>query len=89
MAYSNGYTPKSPQAKAFGKALQSARGARYTQASLGKKLGVSQPTVAAWENGVTVPEPDEIFNLEEILRVDSGELSRFFGFIPLPRSIRP
>ena len=90
MPYANGHIPKSPQARAFGETLRTIRQRRKrSQEDLAEKVGLSQQTMAAWENGVTVPKPDEIFNLEERLRLDPGELSRFFGFIPLPQSIRP
>lgn len=42
---------------------------RFTQDALGKKLSVSQKTVASWENGRTVPDTDKLTEIADFFNV--------------------
>lgn len=69
----------------FGRQLAAARAAaRVTQEDLAARLGVKQSTVSGWENGVNSPEEIETtFQIERLLGVNPGELSRHLGYLPV------
>lgn len=69
---------------AFGDALAMAMTNRgVTQQALAKTLGVSQPTISDWINGETEPKlPRLTFELEEVLGLRPGVLSRHLGYVP-------
>ena len=46
-----------------------------TQAELAAKLFVSRSTVAKWENGLGLPNPDSMAMLEELFDISSSELA--------------
>ena len=46
-----------------------------TQAQLSEKLFVSRSTVAKWENGLGLPNPDSMAMLEELFDISSSELA--------------
>ena len=46
-----------------------------TQAELATKLFVSRSTVAKWENGLGLPNPDSMAMLEELFDISSSELA--------------
>ena len=46
-----------------------------TQAELAEKLFVSRSTVAKWENGLGLPNPDSMAMLEELFDISSSELA--------------
>jgi len=46
-----------------------------TQAQLAEKLFVSRSTVAKWENGLGLPNPDSMAMLEELFDISSSELA--------------
>ena len=46
-----------------------------TQAQLAEKLFVSRSTVAKWENGLGLPNPESMAMLEELFDISSSELS--------------
>jgi DNA-binding XRE family transcriptional regulator len=50
-------------------------GERITQKQLGEMVGVSQPTVADWENGVRTPSIEQVELLSEALGVSPGWLA--------------
>ena len=75
------------QRRSFGLALTLAlRAASQTQAWLGSSLKPtrSQPVVSAWCRGEFVPEqPEDVFEIERVLGLSAGELSRHLGFLPV------
>ena len=46
-----------------------------TQAQLAEKLFVSRSTVAKWENGLGLPNPESMATLEELFNISSSELA--------------
>jgi len=46
-----------------------------TQAQLAQKLFVSRSTVAKWENGLGLPNPESMATLEELFDISSSELA--------------
>lgn len=62
----------------FGQRLEKLRkGRSMTLAQVAEKLGVSKPTVWAWEKGKARPVADRIPALAEVLGVEEGELASF------------
>ena len=47
----------------------------FTQATLAEKLFVSRSTVAKWENGLGLPNPDSMAALEELLGITHQEIA--------------
>lgn len=63
--------------------LKNARGkSGMSQKSLGDAVGVSDRTIARWENGITYPREDDIGRLAQVLNVDPKTL---LSNPPLPR----
>jgi transcriptional regulator with XRE-family HTH domain len=52
------------------------------QTELAQSLGVHQQTVSKWEQAKTVPKPQRIRRLAEILRVEVADLMRYAGYLP-------
>jgi transcriptional regulator with XRE-family HTH domain len=52
------------------------------QVGLARALGVHQQTVSKWEQAKTVPKPQRIRLLAEVLRVDVSDLMRYAGYLP-------
>ena len=52
------------------------------QIALARKLRVHQQTVSKWEQAKTVPPPQRIRQLAEVLRVDVSDLMRYAGYLP-------
>ena len=48
---------------------------RLTQAQLAEKLFVSRSTVAKWENGLGLPNPESMATLEKLFDISSSELA--------------
>jgi transcriptional regulator with XRE-family HTH domain len=46
-----------------------------TQAQLAEKLFVSRSTVAKWENGLGLPNPDSMATLEQLFEISAAELA--------------
>lgn len=46
-----------------------------TQAQLAEKLFVSRSTVAKWENGLGLPNPESMATLEELFNINAAELA--------------
>jgi transcriptional regulator with XRE-family HTH domain len=46
----------------------------FTQDDLARRLHVSQPTVSTWETGESMPEPDNMQLLAQVLEVSRREL---------------
>jgi len=44
--------------------------------------GVSQSMISHWTNGRNVPNPDQVFALEDGLGLAPGQLSRHLGYVP-------
>ena len=62
----------------FGQRLEKLRKGRgMTLAQVAEKLGVSKPTVWAWEKGKARPVPDRLPALAEVLGVEESELASF------------
>lgn len=74
---------------AFGRALREARTVKgVTQDDLAEALGLKQPTVAAWEQGISAPNTVAItFAVERALRARPGSLSRHLGYLP-PEAVK-
>jgi transcriptional regulator with XRE-family HTH domain len=72
------------QREAFRRTLQRRRRERgLSQRELSKTLGMSHSTVSFWERGDSSPTIDKVIELERVLDLPSGELSRLLGFMPL------
>jgi transcriptional regulator with XRE-family HTH domain len=68
----------------FGAAIRSARlDAAVSQEALGAQLGSSQASVASWERGTYIPDPEVVFRLERKLGVRPGALSQHLGYLPI------
>ncbi len=52
------------------------------QTELARSLGVHQQTISKWEQAKTVPKPQRIHRLAEVLRVEVSDLMRFAGYLP-------
>lgn len=78
------YEPKE-QYLAFGAALKRHRqGSGFpTQARLGAALDVSWHAVGSWEKGIWAPAPEKVFEIERLLDLPPGTLSRHLGYLPL------
>lgn len=73
---------------AFGRALNEAMSVRQmTQERLGERLGdMGQSTISAWKSGHALPPDIEtVFQLEKVLKLPAGHLSRLLGFMPVSR----
>lgn len=88
-------TPAEAGRRAFGEALAEAMSIReFTQVQVADLLGMTQSSVSAWRSGIAAPDPDIIFELERMLSLAPGHLSRHLGFLPLeagkraPASVR-
>src|ERR1017187_5042670 len=47
----------------------------FKQETLRKKLGLkSRSTISHWENGISNPDPKQLFELKEILNCEIGDL---------------
>ena len=85
--------PKTPTAedrqRAFGNALREALAVqKMTQGDLAEVLGVRQPTVSGWINGISPPDSvDQTFAVERALKVRPGSLSRHLGYLP-PEAVK-
>ncbi|MFN2506598.1 MAG: helix-turn-helix domain-containing protein [Acidimicrobiales bacterium] len=52
------------------------------QAELARALGINQQTVSKWEQAKTVPRPQRIRDVAEVLRVDVSDLMKYAGYLP-------
>ncbi len=69
--------------QAFGTAVAGALAVRdLTQRALADALGVKQPTVSAWLSGESEPASAVVFELERVLELPPGHLSRHLGYLP-------
>lgn len=75
----------------FGQALADSRKKRgLSQTELGQRVGgVVQSTVSAWETGVTEPTPKQVFAMETMLGLKSGDLSKALGYLPALEKSHP
>jgi transcriptional regulator with XRE-family HTH domain len=72
------------QREMFRRTLQRARRERgLSQRELSKALSLSHSTVSLWERGESIPTIDNVIELERVLDLQSGELSRLLGYMPL------
>lgn len=72
------------QKRAFQRALQRARRERgLSQRELARALGLSHSTLSYWELGKGLPEPANVVELERVLELESGTLSRLLGYMPV------
>ncbi len=72
------------QRRAFQRALQRARRERgLSQRELARALGFSHSTISYWELGKGLPEPANVVELERVLELESGTLSRLLGYMPV------
>lgn len=74
----------SERRKAFGEALASALAARgLTQRELGDLLGgTAQSAISSWKSGEYEPSAETVFELERVLKLSPGHLSRHLGYFP-------
>jgi transcriptional regulator with XRE-family HTH domain len=78
-----GWVVTQQQKTAFRRALRRAReAAGESQSGLSQQLGLSRSAVWQWENGETVPTPDNVATVEQALRLQPGSLSRLLGYLP-------
>jgi transcriptional regulator with XRE-family HTH domain len=70
--------------QAFAGALATARErAGMSQKAIGGLLGVTQQLVGSWEQGLRSPAPEMVCQLEVILSVAPGTLTKHLGYLPL------
>jgi excisionase family DNA binding protein len=75
---------RDPGVKAFGIALREARHLRgLTQAVVAAELGVTQQLVGNWEQGSRRAQPAHATQLEDLLDLDDGTLTRHLGYLPM------
>jgi transcriptional regulator with XRE-family HTH domain len=68
----------------FGKALDEAmRSAGWNQQGLAEPLHTTQSSVSAWIHGKNVPSADDVFEIELLLDLTPGSLSRHLGYQPV------
>lgn len=66
--------------KRFGELVRARRkalrdeGISMTQTELGKRVGASQPAVAGWEKGLSIPPGPTLIRLCKILSIDIREV---------------
>lgn len=65
----------------FGDALKVLLGDRPQQ-WLANELGVSQSAISQWIKAQTEPLPPRVFEIERVLGVEPGTLSRLLGYRP-------
>lgn len=80
---SSDYAPK-PEYMAFAEALRRHRPVSPypTQARLGAALKVSWHAVGSWEKAIWAPAPEKVFELERLIDLPPGSLSRHLGYVP-------
>jgi transcriptional regulator with XRE-family HTH domain len=72
------------QGDAFPRALQHARTERrLSQRELSRALSVSHSAVSQWESGRVRPIPAKVAELEQVLDLEPGSLSRLLGYLPI------
>jgi len=54
-----------------------------SQRELARALGFSHSTISYWELGKGLPEPANVVELERVLELESGTLSRLLGYMPV------
>lgn len=59
------------------------------QSELGRRLGVQQNTVSTWMSGSSVPQHSVIYEIEQVLGLRPGHLTRYFGCYPRASLDRP
>ncbi|MCA1671794.1 MAG: helix-turn-helix domain-containing protein [Actinobacteria bacterium] len=52
------------------------------QVGLARAVGVLQQTVSKWEQAKTVPRPQRIREVAEVLRVEVSDLMKYAGYLP-------
>lgn len=68
----------------FGRTLADVLGARdITQVQLSSSLGMAQSTISTWVAGRAAPTPRLVFEVERVLELPGGFLSRHLGFVPV------
>lgn len=63
--------------------------AKLTQAELAKKIGISSPTLASWEQGKSIPDIDKLYELSIVLGVDLVTISGFTISESIPKLRNP
>ncbi|MDQ3660759.1 MAG: helix-turn-helix transcriptional regulator [Actinomycetota bacterium] len=54
-----------------------------SQTELAERIGVSQQTVSRWEGGYSIPEPERVIALADVLDLEKESLLVYAGYIPL------
>lgn len=69
---------------AFGDALGDTLAVRkVTQRVLGERLGgITQSAISAWIAGQSEPSREMVFQIEQVLELPPGNLSRHLGYLP-------
>lgn len=71
----------------FGRELSDAMHAlRMSQEGLAAAIGKNQSSVSAWCLGERSPAPHKVFEVEHVLRLAPGQLSRHLGYVPPARN---
>lgn len=65
------------------------RAHEVSQTRLAELLGTTQSTVSLWATGKAVPDPHTVFDIEEVLGLRPGQLSRVLGFLPVASEKAP
>lgn len=74
----------------FGQALNEAmRAAGWNQGDLATPLHTTQSSVSAWIHGKNVPHADDVFEVELLLDLTPGSLSRHLGYQPVGADLAP
>lgn len=60
----------------------------WTQGQLAAELEVTSSAVSMWVGGKAFPDPPTVFEIEEILGIFPGRLSRHLGYVPIVRADR-
>lgn len=76
--------PSGKQKEEFRRLLRKARERSHrSQRDVATALGVSHTAVSQWEAGRAIPVPAKVPELERVLNLDPGALSRLLGYLPI------
>ncbi|MGH2717824.1 MAG: helix-turn-helix domain-containing protein [Actinomycetota bacterium] len=83
------HLPTPQQRNAFTAALGLAmQDAGVTGRALAASIGVTPATVSKWLRGKSVPAPDTLARVEELIDIEPGSISQTLGYVPASRSLQ-